>query len=688
MADETKSLEILLSYGLDASSIQATTAGVNSTTAALAAQQQQLRSNRMELRELGQVFTVIGLAGAAIYVPAIAASQAYLKAAGQNEALSRAWLADTDKIKQSTIDIGRVVTEGLLPGYNEVAKLVQQFSAFAQANPGLINAAVTVGGALVAIGAGGKIAVDVGRAITDIQLLVNGGMLAAAKIQAGAATTMLAAANIQAGGDVAAVGGDVAVGVGGTAGVAGLAAAGTAAILPIAAVASGVVVLANAAKQVDAHSSIFANIDNWVNSIIDPSHAKYGPGVAQAAQVVTGAPMSAGDVTTGESEELAHMQKLTDIQATYDKGMESEAASYSKQEIDAQLAYNKQQEIELRDHNEQEAQTLQDFQDSQATATRDYMEQEKQAIQDYDQQQADANRNFQESELQAQESYQNEMADLDQSHKDKLQSLSQSHDWLGMAQENKSYDEQKSQKERDYAEADAQRRSQFAQSQADAQRNFEQSREQAADAFKQQQSDAQNNYDKAKKARDAAWAQQKTDEANNYQDEKDTLAANHIANMATLAQNLKDQDKVESDAFTTQMNTLTNVITAAETAANAAFKSYLASMGYTFDKNGVPIAPTHDSGGYFAPGMARNASGANEWVLAPDTVKYAESIVGGRLTQQNLIAAMISGRGGAAGGSYSNSNTVNMSGLTAQDRLLVGSMMNKALQEFARKQLS
>ena len=188
MADEQKTLEILLSYGLDASSIQATTAGVNSTTAALANQQQQLRANRMELRELGQAFTAIGLAGAAIYVPAIAASQAYLKAAGNNEALSRAWLADTDKIKQSTIDIGRIVTEGLLPGYTQLANIMSSFAAFAQQNPQLVQAAVGLAGGLVAIGAMGKIFVEADRAVVDIQLIAATLMKKAADEQLAAGT--------------------------------------------------------------------------------------------------------------------------------------------------------------------------------------------------------------------------------------------------------------------------------------------------------------------------------------------------------------------------------------------------------------------------------------------------------------------------------------------------------------------
>jgi hypothetical protein len=87
--------------------------------------------------------------------------------------------------------------------------------------------------------------------------------------------------------------------------------------------------------------------------------------------------------------------------------------------------------------------------------------------------------------------------------------------------------------------------------------------------------------------------------------------------------------------------------------------------------------------------MARNSTGRAEWVAAPDTVKYAESIVGGRLTQQNMISAMISGRGGGSmgGGSNRGGDTFNMSGLTAQDRLVVGDMVKRAVDAKLKQEL-
>jgi hypothetical protein len=74
-----------------------------------------------------------------------------------------------------------------------------------------------------------------------------------------------------------------------------------------------------------------------------------------------------------------------------------------------------------------------------------------------------------------------------------------------------------------------------------------------------------------------------------------------------------------------------------------------------------------------------------EYVMDAPTTKYAQSIVGGRLTQQNLIAAMISGRsGGASSSIYQDSRSVNVSGLTAQDRLVVRDLVNRGVSDWAK----
>jgi hypothetical protein len=685
--DDTKTLQILLSYGLDQSSLQQTTSGINSTTSALAAQQQQLRSSRMELREMSQVFTAIGLAGAAIYVPAIAASQAYLKSAGQNEALSRAWLADTDKIKQSTIDVGRVVTEGLLPGYTQVANIVAQFSAFADKNPQLIQAAVGLAGGLVAIAAAGKVFTEVDRAVVDIQLIAAGIMKKAADEQVAAAGGMAASKYGVPGG---------LIGPAGAPAASGLIATIAPFVIPIIAAVGGAAIYdaikpKGAPSAVQSFSEANADIYSLFNKPILDKLGPFGKSVEKfdesvlkfqlgatgvkgfSANPTTGG-LDATTFQTGLTDFTAYQKRLNDIQKQYNDAALQEQQSYAQTSLQDTLTYQKLQQTQLDAYNQASAQAEQNYQDTRTDE-----------LEKFNQSQADTIRNYHESELQAQQSYQNALADLEKSHKDKLQDLTKNHDVLGIESETRSYEEQKAQKTRDFNQSEAQRKAQLAQTLSDAQRNFN-----------EQQAEEKANYDASKKQRDDAFkAQQKTDAAN-YADEMNQLASDHIVKMAQLKANYDDQNKLEQTAFQANMNALVGIVDASTVAISMQYQAFLKSLGINTPAN--PSLPgvtggenkfTHDLGGYFMPGTTRNATGRPEYVIAPDTVKYAENLVGGRLTQQNLIAAMISGRGASNGGSnYRGGDTVNMSGLTAQDRLLVGGMVKQALAEFKQRELS
>ena len=362
-------------------------------------------------------------------------------------------------------------------------------------------------------------------------------------------------------------------------------------------------------------------------------------------------------------------KKLNDIQKQYNDASLQEQQSYSQTALQDTVAYQKLQQTQLDAYNQASAQAEQNYQDTRTDE-----------LEKFNQSQADTIRNFQESELQAQQSYQNALADLEKSHKDKLQDLTKNHDVLGIESETRSYEEQKAQKTRDFNQSEAQRKAQLAQTLSDAQRNFN-----------EQQAEEKANYDASKKQRDDAFkAQQKTDAAN-YADEMNQLASDHIVKMAQLKANYDDQNKLEQTAFQANMNALVGIVDASTVAISMQYQAFLKSLGINTPAN--PSLPgvtggenkfTHDLGGYFMPGTTRNATGRPEYVIAPDTVKYAESIVGGRLTQQNLIASMISGRGGGSNSQmYNDNRSMNISGMTAQDRIWVRDAMNRGLKDWS-----
>ena len=171
MTDSERTLDIILKYGTDANSLGNARQGVDGVTNSLRQQEQQLRRNRMEIRELSQVFSLIGIAGAALYAPAIAASQKYIATYAQTELASRKWLAAQKSIEDSTVKIGRVVTEDLLPAYEALAKTAERFAAWAEKNPEAMKTAVNIAGGLVLVGATGSILMQVARGVVDIQLI-------------------------------------------------------------------------------------------------------------------------------------------------------------------------------------------------------------------------------------------------------------------------------------------------------------------------------------------------------------------------------------------------------------------------------------------------------------------------------------------------------------------------------------
>ena len=734
MADETKTLEILLQYGVDQAALGKATSDVNQTTSALQRQEQQLHRNRMEIRELSQVFTLIGVAGAAVWAPAIAAANQYVSAAGQTQAASAKWLATTNSIKTSTQAIGKVVVEDLLPAYEQAAQLAERFAAWAEKNPEAVKAALNIAGGLVLVGTVGTVLMQVARGVVDIQLIAATLMNSAADKQLAAATQYGVTGGLI--GPAEAAGG----GIGATL----MASLGTVLPVLIPIVVAGVAATL-LLKQTPGGQAYLQGVEDRTNQLTHPGQAaadslnkvavaadkasdglsdvvppvvyqQYEYGVksldnaasqaatdrsaqADAAKAAQDAKDKAAQIyQQGLDEYTTYQQQLVTNQQNYDSEVKADTEQTNAQLLSIQQTYNANKLIEERNFAESEARALQDYQQSQATATRNFEEQQAQSEASFQQSQSDAAAAFQQSELDAQQSYQNQVADLNQSHQDRLRTLTESHDWLGMDQENTAYKEQQAQDKRNYDEAEAKRKSDYATQQADAQRNFNEQQAQAQADYKQQQADAAANYALSDARRKEDFAKQQADEAANEQAQLNATQAAHDAKMTQLAANLKTENATDEAAFQQRLAVIDGYLGASGAALVAqmqitknAYDLLMSGMSTTqitpaSTQAAVAAAKSasgYDSGGYFPPGLGRNASGQNEFIASPDTVKYAESIIGGRLTQQNLIAAMISGRsGGSTGGAYNRGgDTFNMNGMTAQDRLIIGEMLNRAIDK-------
>ena len=627
MTDSERTLDIILKYGTDANSLGNARQGVDGVTNSLRQQEQQLRRNRMEIRELSQVFSLIGIAGAALYAPAIAASQKYIATYAQTELASRKWLAAQKSIEDSTVKIGRVVTEDLLPAYEALAKTAERFAAWAEKNPEAMKTAVNIAGGLVLVGATGSILMQVARGVVDIQLIAATLMNKAADKQLVAATSY---------------------GIGGAAPISALTT--SAAILEVATPLVIGVIAALAIKAIDKQLGVEPG-KSYYQSRADSAaawEASHGgsmgvnttPLVTGRNNLMYGTPGNNAALTGGggvgvPTKNWTQSDALLSSYIDYQTSMKAAQASYEANSLQMQNDYNA----------------------ASSDLYSKYKTNDARAEADYYQARLDAAATYGTEVLRAEQDHQISMRRLYEDHASTMQDLTASRDGLGMIREMRKYEKERNRAEEDYNIAASRRNQDYGRQMSDM-----------AAAYKKQRDQRLEDYELAAK----------------------DLADQNKKKQAALAESLKTENDIIEKAFGARQAALGIIITDAGTAAlamitayrsqlNAFLKATYASMmggNYYGSKNNI-----RDSGGYMYPGMYQNASGANEWALDPRTTKYAESIVGGRLTQQNLIAAMMSGRGGGGGNSrtFNDQRTQNVSGLSSADRLWVRDVMKQTV---------
>ena len=657
MTDSERTLDIILKYGTDANSLGNARQGVDGVTNSLRQQEQQLRRNRMEIRELSQVFSLIGIAGAALYAPAIAASQKYIATYAQTELASRKWLAAQKSIEDSTVKIGRVVTEDLLPAYEALAKTAERFAAWAEKNPEAMKTAVNIAGGLVLKGTAGSVFMTVARGVVDLQLVAATLMNAAATKQITAATMM----------DKGAMG-DVALLEGGSA-LGGMGMAATVGVSAIA-IVGGLAISWFVSEGVDMLMTKLG-INQKITGIIETNQAagqRMYPGIIadptlRANQIAINNGTSAvkdftGALVTGRNN-LMYGTPGNNAALTGGGGVSVPTKNWTQSDalLSSYIDYQTSMKAAQASYEANSLQMQNDYNAASSDLYSKYKTNDARAEADYYQARLDAAATYGTEVLRAEQDHQISMRRLYEDHASTMQDLTASRDGLGMIREMRKYEKERNRAEEDYNIAASRRNQDYGRQMSDM-----------AAAYKKQRDQRLEDYELAAK----------------------DLADQNKKKQAALAESLKTENDIIEKAFGARQAALGIIITDAGTAAlamitayrsqlNAFLKATYASMmggNYYGSKNNI-----RDSGGYMYPGMYQNASGANEWALDPRTTKYAESIVGGRLTQQNLIAAMMSGRGGGGGNSrtFNDQRTQNVSGLSSADRLWVRDVMKQTV---------
>jgi hypothetical protein len=141
----TKQIDILLS-------LKPTGNGAKQVVNDLKAVEAQANRTREKMEKLANVGSKLALAGGAIVAPFALALKKYVDTAKETEPISKRLVALNKKWEESQVRLGRVTAEIVLPALEKGAVMLEKVISFAEQNPGVVQAALTIGGTLVILG--------------------------------------------------------------------------------------------------------------------------------------------------------------------------------------------------------------------------------------------------------------------------------------------------------------------------------------------------------------------------------------------------------------------------------------------------------------------------------------------------------------------------------------------------------
>jgi len=637
------------------------------------------------LTEVSQTFfipSVAVLTGAAVW------AQNYVKNATVATDTTIRWKSSMDSLASSQAKVGSTLADIGLPMLEKLAALANNVADFMQANPEVVSAGLKLVTVVAGLSGLGMLAAKGIRLYADVEFMMATGRLMVAETALEAATAaldgamatntgatilntqaLLAKAGIETVAPVAETA-TVAATVGGAEVAGGLGATGAAAAIfgvtnPI---VSGIALLAAIViefQHIDeiipdtinvlvalgsgiagTFAGIFETLSKGGN-ILDNISNKTGTFVMTLGQLagVINAPKSQAEKFSDFA--TAHLPEYT----AYQKQISDLTTSYAKQRVDIEATYEKQRTSTVEEYSKAMADATATYNDANAKAMSSYQQSEADAQASYYDSRMKAARDNSQKLLQMEQDHQLEMKRLLEDHNDIQKTNLEKLDGLAMIREDEKYEKERRRDEEDYNIKVSRENAQAGQTMRDNEANFARERAQRAAQFRQTLADNAANY---KKSQEQAKAQedQKLKEAQD----------NYDSQLATIQAAYYDQLKTYADSFRDRINAIDASIlgdqAAVETAsmkAHAGFIAWLQANSYT---------PHLAGGGYAGFGQYTMGEEGTEFVLNNSSTRMAEQAIGGRLTQNNILAAMMSGRSGG----YSDQRTLQFNGMTEADR--------------------
>lgn len=678
---------------------------------ALVQTNEEFQGLRQTAQQVGQIGNMLAITGAAITGPLMLSANSYVKTLGVITDESAEWVGHTEAIKRSNLEIGQVATQAMLPAMKLSAEFMERIAFVVQQHPWLIQGAAVAGGAMAVIGAGTRIISEVLRVVSSMSGLMA--RLEASQIRQAA---MLAANS--AGG----VGSSEYL-PGGAGSLAGSQAKALGTLGTITLMAGSVIlgaeigsIIGNAIAKLiygedykrqtvgDAFMTAVKMNEiallTFVNVLAkaNPALTDFANGVIAFVNKVNntlGGIVGSSEVETQDQSQIVSQQAVQAFM-TFQSALLSAEESYGQQRSDI-IEQTEKQIADLTERYEaQRVETVRNFGQQMAQSMASFARQQSRALEEFELASTQANKVFRETEQRAEEEFRKSEIQSRQAHQQDLQRLEQQHnarkgdlaaarDALGLVKENQAYAQAREEKNQDFQISQRQRRQEFQQQQA----------ERRAD-FILQQAEAKANFDRQREIAQEDHARQLVEQRRQFSQRLAQLDSNHKAETQKLEEQEKEKLRKLTESYQKQVQLIQTAfvdrlraLDAAILGDTKAFNEHMKAQALAFQKwldafkkdiTPGTFAGSHQYGGY-ATFSGPGETGRPEFVLSGSTTQLAESFMGTRLNQANLLSSLM----GSSSGGKSNRTlqvTVQSRNLTMSEiRTQIDSALTQRLGE-------
>lgn len=385
---------------------------------------------------------------------------------------------------------------------------------------------------------------------------------------------------------------------------------------------------------------------------------------------------------------------------------------FDRDEVESLRDFERQKQLMIRDFAREELLIEEEHDRDLVAQGKDFAREEKRELQEYYRERMEMARDFGVETARMEEDHQREMRYMWEDHEGRQKEAIGARDAMALRDENRSFEKDRSRAEdeygvearrrnEDYAQQMAEMEANFARQRAmrmeeqerqiaEEQKRFELERQLRLDEYKLQQQDEQDNYDYERSEATRRFEQEVADqeeehnrergleeEERAFQAEMDNKQFNDEKMLAEqrLAERIRQIDE-DTGILGDREREMRNSYYDAMVVDAEVFMSRLRStMAYSDTYYTSP--PGMQEGGYVPRGVYQAGEAGDEFMLNSSTTKSAERMLGGRLSQDAILASL-AGSGRRRGGSRSLTVSPTFNGMGQQDRTWYAEAARKA----------